>query len=185
MFWLERSTAKICYMLSARELSIVWGDDERYWRWVRDASLSSRFEEVAQLKEVAWLEVRGKFDCRLLSANTEYLISFVIRFASRALMWNVVPVKFGVKTGEGEEKECGRLLKEREGASVDPNMRIAPFIHRDDGWSEIIAGEFMTKGYSGFEGSECCIEFWMEEVKSGRWKTGLFIDGVIIKPKSN
>ena len=34
MFWLERSTAKMGYMLSAKELTITWGDDQRYWRWV-------------------------------------------------------------------------------------------------------------------------------------------------------
>ena len=44
MFWLERSTAKVGYMLSARDLSITWGDDDRYWRWV--SREDSRFDLV-------------------------------------------------------------------------------------------------------------------------------------------
>jgi len=34
MAWLELSTAKMGYMLSARDLSIIWGHDERFWRFV-------------------------------------------------------------------------------------------------------------------------------------------------------
>ncbi|THU52025.1 hypothetical protein C4D60_Mb06t37250 [Musa balbisiana] len=32
-FWLERSSGAKCYMLSARSLSITWGDTPQYWRW--------------------------------------------------------------------------------------------------------------------------------------------------------
>lgn len=32
-FALDKLNGKICYMLSARSLSIVWGDTPRYWRW--------------------------------------------------------------------------------------------------------------------------------------------------------
>jgi len=33
-FQLERKSGKKCYMLAARSLAIVWGDDERYWNWI-------------------------------------------------------------------------------------------------------------------------------------------------------
>ena len=42
MVWVERSTAKVGYMLSARDLTITWGDDDRYWCWV--SREDSRFD---------------------------------------------------------------------------------------------------------------------------------------------
>ncbi|KAH9310905.1 hypothetical protein KI387_025940, partial [Taxus chinensis] len=38
-FWLDQATGKLCFMLSARDLAITWGDDNRYWHWIsRDDS---------------------------------------------------------------------------------------------------------------------------------------------------
>jgi hypothetical protein len=32
--WLDRETGAKCYMLSARNLTIVWGDTPQYWTWI-------------------------------------------------------------------------------------------------------------------------------------------------------
>uniref|UniRef100_A0A453FUT3 Uncharacterized protein n=2 Tax=Aegilops tauschii subsp. strangulata TaxID=200361 RepID=A0A453FUT3_AEGTS len=32
--WLDRETGTKCYMLSARNLFIVWGDTPQYWTWI-------------------------------------------------------------------------------------------------------------------------------------------------------
>jgi hypothetical protein len=32
--WLDRETGAKCYMLSARDLFIVWGDTPQYWTWI-------------------------------------------------------------------------------------------------------------------------------------------------------
>jgi hypothetical protein len=31
---LHRETGAVCYMLSARKLSIAWGDTPSHWRWI-------------------------------------------------------------------------------------------------------------------------------------------------------
>jgi hypothetical protein len=35
---LEKKSGKKCYMLSARDLIIVWGDTPTYWKWNSDPS---------------------------------------------------------------------------------------------------------------------------------------------------
>ncbi|KAH9318901.1 hypothetical protein KI387_020670 [Taxus chinensis] len=182
-FLLHPPTAKICYMLSARELSIVWGDDQRYWTWSPGDVANSRFKEVAEVTKVAWLDVHGRFDCGLLSPNTDYSVSFLIKFGHRYYGWNVLPLKFFVTTAEGDEVKSGRLLVEREGASIDPNLKIAPLNYDSDGWMEVVAGEFTVNSYSDADAPKY-VEFGMKEVDSGRWKSGLFFDGVKIQPKS-
>lgn len=32
--WLDRATVAKCYMLSARKLTIIWGDTPQYWHWI-------------------------------------------------------------------------------------------------------------------------------------------------------
>ncbi|RLN08326.1 putative F-box protein PP2-B12 [Panicum miliaceum] len=70
-FGLERRSGAKCLMLSARALSIAWGDDPTCWIWT--ASLpGSRFPEVAELVDVCWLEISGKLSLSLLSPGTTY-----------------------------------------------------------------------------------------------------------------
>lgn len=69
-FALDKRSGKICYMLSARSLFIVWGDTPRYWRWT--SLPPARFSEVAQLANVCWLEINGSMKSSMLSPNTMY-----------------------------------------------------------------------------------------------------------------
>lgn len=104
MFWLDRSTAKMGYMLSARELTIAFADEiNQHWRWV--SLEDSRFTDLAELKAISWLEIRGRMDCRILSANTEYRVVFVLKFGERSYGWKELPIKFSVTTPEGEISE--------------------------------------------------------------------------------
>ncbi|KAF7824938.1 putative F-box protein PP2-B12 [Senna tora] len=69
-FQLERMSGKKCYMLSARDLTIIWGPNPEYWEWKNLPD--SRFEEVAELLAVCWLEIHGMIESHKLSSNTEY-----------------------------------------------------------------------------------------------------------------
>lgn len=58
MFWLDKSTSKRCYMLSARELSITWGNDQLYWSW--KPFIQSRFvNNINQLNLITALYLFG------------------------------------------------------------------------------------------------------------------------------
>jgi len=167
IFWLERSTAKIGYMLSARELHIVWGQGQRYWRW--GSRPDSRFQEVPELIGVHWLEIKGGMDCRLLSADTEYRVLFVLKFSDDSYGWHD-PIKFSLTTPEGQEIESKELVVGRE------------VIGKHE-WMEGVAGEFKTSAAEDIYDEDSYIEFCMTEVVA-EWKGGLVIDGVRIEPKS-
>ncbi|XP_052883026.1 putative F-box protein PP2-B12 [Gossypium arboreum] len=63
-FWLERGSGKKCYMLSPRDLTIIWSvDTPWFWRWV--SIPEARFDEIAELRRVCWFEIRGSPKARV------------------------------------------------------------------------------------------------------------------------
>uniref|UniRef100_A0A804PNY8 Uncharacterized protein n=1 Tax=Zea mays TaxID=4577 RepID=A0A804PNY8_MAIZE len=74
-----RSGAR-CFVLSARALSIAWGDDPSCWTWAASPP-GSRFPEVAELVDVCWLEISGKLSLSLLSPGTTYAAYLVFTMA--------------------------------------------------------------------------------------------------------
>lgn len=60
---------------------------------------------------------------------------------------------------------------------ADPDIRCPR--RRDDGWAEVELGEFVVAG----DGEDGVVEVRLEEVDSRRWKKGLIVQGVEIKPK--
>lgn len=152
-------------MLPARELYICWGEDERYWHW--GYRNDSRFGEIAELLNVCWLEVGGAMDCRLLSADTEYTVVFVLKLTADSYGLDGQPIKFSVKTPGVEEIEFEHLLP-----------------HEVDEWVEVAAGEFTVRATEDIDDDSSHVEFRMKEVEAGHWKRGLLVDGVKIEPKS-
>jgi len=171
MAWLERSTAKMGYMLSARDLNIIWGGDERFWRFVPGDGHDSRFQVLAELSKVWWLEVQGQIDCRLLSPNTNYRVVFALKFGERPYGWEV-PIKFSVTTPDGEPVELEECLNERRGESQGTN----------GGWMGVVGGEFTARPTAD-DDDDSHIEFDMKEVAVLFSKGGLLLDGVRIQPK--
>ncbi|RLM79353.1 putative F-box protein PP2-B12 [Panicum miliaceum] len=212
-FGLERRSGAKCLMLSARALSIVWGDDPTCWIWT--ASLpGSRFPEVAELVDVCWLEISGKLSLSLLSPGTTYAayLVFAIADESYGLECHVgmLPPKATVTVVsgssskpatstehaiclqhmQGEEeaamhrrkqqymrlrKGYGRKMVTRE---ADPDIRCPR--RRGDGWAEVELGEFAVAGDGEDDG---VVEVRLEEVDSRRWKRGLIVQGIEIRPK--
>lgn len=168
LFWLERSTAKIGYMLSARALSIDWIEDERYWRWIRRDD--SRFDELAELLQVCWLMVGGTMDCRLLSADTEYRVVFVLKLNAGS-RWDWQQIRFSVnKPGVEEMEPEPRRPVEMQGAGR---------------WMGVIARQFRVRAEENIDDDSSHIRFEMTGVESLHWKTGVLVDGVKIEPISN
>ncbi|OMO88325.1 Phloem protein 2-like protein [Corchorus olitorius] len=99
-FSLDKWTGKKCYMLGARELSIMWKDTHTYWRWT--SRPESRFSEVAELKVVCWLDIRGKIDTKILSTKTTYAAYLVFKFAETRHGFTQSPVIVNVKFEEFE-----------------------------------------------------------------------------------
>ncbi|THU73747.1 hypothetical protein C4D60_Mb04t26120 [Musa balbisiana] len=96
-FSLDRSSGAKCYILSARELSITWGNSPRCWRW--RCLPESRFAEVAELLDVCWLEVRGKIESRILSQKTAYAAYLVYRTSDKVYGLTFPSQEASVKVG--------------------------------------------------------------------------------------
>ncbi|KAL2231149.1 putative F-box protein PP2-B12 [Sesamum indicum] len=206
-FSLEKWSGKKCFMLAARELSIVWADTPQYWQWI--SFPQSRFPEVAELLDVCWFDIRAKIDINLLSPGTNYAAYLVFTCTSRFYGFDLEPAKSQVSIhGHEAQKRTVCLDPEREQTGrpfyhhtpytdddEDEEIQmfdedgVGPYTglpgdtehpkQRDDGWMEVELGEYFVK--SGYDGE---LEISLKEVKGGNWKSGLIIQGVEIRPKN-
>ncbi|KAK2402555.1 F-box protein PP2-B10 [Trifolium repens] len=92
-FQLEKHSGKKVYMLSARDLSIAWGDTPDQCDWM--ILPKSRFQEVARLRCVWWFEIHGAIKTCVLSANSQYA-AFLVFKMKNAFHFDGFPVEFTV-----------------------------------------------------------------------------------------
>ncbi|KAL6269210.1 hypothetical protein ACE6H2_026121 [Prunus campanulata] len=151
--------SKIVGVVNARGLNITRSDDRRYWRWVKETETS---DDVAELLNVCWLQVSGKFENPKLSQGTQYEVVLVAKMKTRAYGWDA-PVNF--KLTHADTTNHGTINLE--------DM----FKDSKDQWKDIKLGEFHASANQGN------IEFWLYKF-GGKWKSGLVIKSVAVRPKS-
>ncbi|XP_028790226.1 F-box protein PP2-B10 [Neltuma alba] len=208
-FWLDKLCGAKCFMLSPRSLSIVWGCTPRYWRW-RTSEPKGRFEEVAELLCVCWLEMRGRINTRMLSPSTSYAAYLVFNLTPSAYGFEHQPVEVsvGIAGNDSDARKRSVYLDPNGGtrgrqqpivprrASLFNRARILgveagtpipaenvdpqPPNKRADGWLEIELGDFFNEGID-----DKALEMAVCEIKGGHWKSGLVIQGIEIRPKPN
>ncbi|XP_042043125.1 putative F-box protein PP2-B12 [Salvia splendens] len=203
-FQLEKLSGKKCYMLSARDLSIVWGDTQ-YWRFL--SLPESRFPEVAELLDVCWFEIRGKIEMSMLSLGTNYAAYLVFTCRSMVHGFDHQSAEGYVKvSGSGSESEKRSVCLDPDGARRRRHQRVPRreglFYRRltqmrnpeamlpdgepeypkqrGDGWMEVELGECFVE-----EGQDGELEVSVMEVKGGNWKSGIIIQGIEIRPKES
>lgn len=209
-FGLDRRSGAKCWMLSARALSIVCGDDPSCWTWTADLP-GSRFPEVAELVDVCWLEITGKLQLSSLSSRITYAayLVFSITDDSYGLECNIgmLPPKATITVVissnpkptststehtlclqhmQGEEEMTMHRRRQEYvrpwknyGRKVtrEADMDIRCPRQRVDGWKEVELGEFAVAGDEGV------VEVSFKEVECRRWKRGLIVQGIEIRPK--
>ncbi|PWA79215.1 F-box domain, Phloem protein 2-like protein [Artemisia annua] len=156
------------YMLGARELSITWHDDTRYWNWGHVPE--SRFAEVAILKEVYCLDIRGKISTAILSPRSIYVAYLVFQMAPDSTGLSV-PAKTVVTFG-GKKNEISDVYLQQEWT-----LTRVSHTKRNDGWMEIKLSEFYH--HDGDEGE---VEIMFQENNTSNMKTGLIVEGIEIRP---
>ncbi|XP_059313243.1 F-box protein PP2-B15-like [Lycium ferocissimum] len=193
-FALDKSTGKKSYVISAKELSIVYGDEPEHWNW--KTILESRFAEVAELKMICRLEIQGKMKTGELSPNTTYGAYLLIKISERSFGLDSIPVEISIEVGDQESVSSTAYLRhprnkkkeqmeslfyrnrvEMLKTRVNQGDRRMP-CEREDGWLEIELGEF----FNGGNGDEEIIMRLME-VKGYHVKGGLVIEGIELRPK--
>jgi hypothetical protein len=141
-----------------------------------------RFPEVANLRLVWWLEIRGMINNLALSPNTQYAAYLVFKLID-GYGFETLPVDLsvGVEGGHSSTKIV----------CLDPNVEHARFYGRadrvvglprpsvrSDGWMEIEMGEFFN---SSLENEE--VQMSVMEIKAGETKGNFFLEGIEVRPK--
>ncbi|KAF7817942.1 F-box protein PP2-B15-like [Senna tora] len=175
MFSIQKSTGKICYMLSARELSIEWGSSPLYWSW--KPLRSSRFAQVAELRTISWLEIRGSIHTHALSPRTIYGAYLIVKIADRAYGLDSLPSEVSVEVGNFKSKATVYVRSPLKQASKG-NEEVA-CRNREDEWLEIELGSFFNEGEDNSQVRMC-----LKEVKGVHLKAGLIVEGIEIRPIS-
>uniref|UniRef100_A0A2P2K0F8 Uncharacterized protein MANES_08G114900 n=1 Tax=Rhizophora mucronata TaxID=61149 RepID=A0A2P2K0F8_RHIMU len=191
-FSLEKSSGKISYVLSTRDLSITCSDEPVYWDWT--SLPESRFSEVAVLRTMSWLEIQGKISTQMLSPNTKYGAYLILKITDRAFGLDLMPSEISVEvrgqlsTGTAYLRRGQDSLKRQMEHLIYANRmqmlksrvtegdgRVPS--ERKDGWMEIELGEF----FSGEKHDE--VKMSLTEVKGQHLKGGLVIEGIEVRPK--
>nr|XP_043637503.1 protein PHLOEM PROTEIN 2-LIKE A1-like [Erigeron canadensis] len=150
-------------MVPARDFSISFGDDRRYWKWSHAKETSDMMVEVAKLRGVCWLHMVGKFEMGRLTPGIKYEVVFVVmikRYYSYG--WWGVPISIKLTLPDGSTQE------HTEDFAKKPRSE----------WFEIPVGEFIVDAKKGGP-----VEFTMYEHDSQWWKSGLVLKGAAIRPK--
>ncbi|KAK9156286.1 hypothetical protein Sjap_003766 [Stephania japonica] len=122
---------------------------------------SNTMIEMAELRSVFWLEIRGKLNRSYLSPQTNYEVVFIVKLNREAYGWDrPVTLKRVQPNGKVQQQQVTLENKKREQ------------------YIEICVGEF-NSGHD--EKGE--LEFALLGNKSYIGKSGLTIRGVIIRPK--
>ncbi|GMI65397.1 phloem protein 2-B15 [Hibiscus trionum] len=192
-FKLERSSGKISYILSARELSITGSNDPTFWVWKSDPE--SRFSEVAELVTTSWLEIKGKIRTKKLSPNTKYGAYLLLKIAERSYGLDLIPSETSIEIGNQISKNtaylrCQDTKKQQletlfysnrkqmmKSRVIEGDDRVTT--KRDDGWMEIELGEFFNGGIGDEE-----VKMSLMEIKGHQLKGGVIIEGIEIRPKT-
>ncbi|WOL12266.1 hypothetical protein Cni_G21032 [Canna indica] len=154
--------------ISAKDMSIAWSKDERFWKWTADhpQERCDSSETVAELIQVSGFQVQGSLDLEKHSLHHQktYEVIYHIKFKVDAFGWHDLPVTFAVATPDGHRKIKTETLES---------------YRRTHDWVEIHGGDFElaadhTKGK---------VEFGMYETESQKWKGGMVLSHVTIRPK--
>lgn len=183
-FKLERSSGKISYVLSARELSIAWSDVPMYWTW--KFAPDSRFREVAELITTDWLEIEGQIPTAMLSPSTLYEAYLIMKISHRAYGLDVMPSQASIElqnqvvfTSAAILQQSHRENRNKQGPGVEGEEKVP--MEREDGWMEVELGEFFNGGGGGNHHEVAKMSF--KEVKGCQLKGGLVIEGIEVRPK--
>ncbi|XP_071938218.1 F-box protein PP2-B11-like [Coffea arabica] len=178
-FSVDKRSGKKCYMVGARELIIAWARDPWYWHWI--SRPDSRFREVAKLKAVCWLDIRGRIESQMLSTGTTYAAFLVFKIAEEyyGIEKATSLIRFVNHESDGEAKRRAAPvhLVSREGMNHPAEFGGKFPKMRTDGWMELELGKFYTD-----RGDDGQVEARLIEIISLHGKSGLIVEGIEFRP---
>ncbi|CAL8149232.1 unnamed protein product [Prunus armeniaca] len=153
---------RLCYNIKPRGLTIVWGNDERYWKLPNKGS-----GDPVELLQVSWLEVTATVN---LNPKKEYEISFEVELAPDAFGWRDIQAFLMAKVGKK-----GKYRWTKVKLAQDSN--VGRFTIPDTNGN----GQTFSIRSDDDANADNTLHFGLYEVWSGKWKGGLKIYGANVK----
>ncbi|KAI6684949.1 hypothetical protein NL676_030862 [Syzygium grande] len=176
-FKLERSSGKISYVLSARELSIAWSDEPMYWNW--KSAPDSRKRQSSEQHRLA-RDRRPNAHGNAIPEHPLRSLSHHEDLSPR--VWagcDAIPSIDRVEKPGSVQKHG---IFGTNGAAGGEEGKVP--IGRQDGWMEVELGEFFNGGGGGGgDGHGEVVKMSFKEVKGYQLKGGLVIEGIEVRPK--
>ncbi|KAH6813155.1 phloem protein 2-A13 [Perilla frutescens var. frutescens] len=167
--WIDKRTGGVCLSISSKALMITGIDDRRYWNYI--PTDESRFQTVAYLQQIWWLEVVGELDFQYPLGT--YSLFFRLKLGRAAKRvghracgsenvhgWDGKPAQFQLKTQDGQHAASRCMLGS-----------LGNWVHYHVGDFAVEDPNAMTR-----------IKFSLRQIDCTHTKGGLCVDSVFICP---
>lgn len=167
--WIDKTYGGVCLAISAKGMRITGIDDRRYWNHI--PTEESRFQTVAYLQQIWWLEVDGDLEFQFPAG--EYSLFFRLQLgritkrlgrrgcnAENVHGWDIKPVqlKFTLQDGQQATSRC--------------------FLDNVGTWVHYHVGDFVVEDAN----ASTKIKFSLTQIDCTHTKGGLCVDSVLICP---
>ncbi|XP_022995451.1 F-box protein PP2-A13-like [Cucurbita maxima] len=167
--WLDKSSGKLFVSISSKALKITGIEDRRYWNFV--PTDESRFESVAYLKQIWWVEIRGELELEFPKGNYSLYFRLQLgkpskKFGRRVTEvgqvhgWEIKPVRFEMTASNAQKasSEC--------------------YLRHSGNWVLHHVGDFCVQNPN----LQTHIKFSLIQIDCTHTKGGLCVDSVFICP---
>ncbi|XP_050230512.1 F-box protein PP2-A12 [Mercurialis annua] len=167
--WLDKLTGGVCLSVCSKGLAITGIDDRRYWNHI--PTEESRFQSIAYLQQIWWLEVDGQFEFPFPAGT--YSLFFRLQLGRAAKKfgrrvcntehvhgWDIKPVRFQLWTSDGQyaSSQC--------------------FLNDTGNWDLYHVGDFVVDPSN----TSMNLKFSMTQIDCTHTKGGLCLDNVVVYP---
>ncbi|XP_042970784.1 F-box protein PP2-A13-like [Carya illinoinensis] len=172
--WLDKSSGKVFMSISSKALRITGIDDRRYWNYI--ATEESRFQTIAYLHQIWWVEVLGELEFEFQPGTYSLFFRLQLGKASKVRFgrrvcnldqvhgWDIKPVRFQLSASLSNGTQHHALSE--------------CFLREPGKWVCYHVGDFVIENPN----TPTKIKFSMIQIDCTHTKGGLCVDSVLICP---
>lgn len=169
--WIDKKNGGVCLAISSKGMAITGIDDRRYWNHI--PTDESRFQTVAYLQQIWWLEVDGDLEFQFPEGTYSLFFRLQLgkatkRHKRRACSyehvhgWDLKPVQFQLTTGD------------------DCRVTSRCYLDNLGTWMQHHVGDFVVKDAT----VPTKMKYSLTQIDCTHTKGGLCVDSVLICPSS-
>ncbi|XP_055815015.1 F-box protein PP2-A13-like [Solanum dulcamara] len=169
--WIDKKNGGVCLAISSKGMVITGIDDRRYWNHI--PTDESRFQTVAYLQQIWWLEVDGDLEFQFPEGTYSLFFRLQLGKATKRHKrhacnyehvhgWDLKPVQFQLTTPD------------------DCRVTSRCYLDNLGTWMQHHVGDFVVKNAT----VPTKIKFSLTQIDCTHTKGGLCVDSVLICPSS-